>query len=98
MSVSHNPAILLQCWLSPGYPVGSYAYSHGLEWFAESGAITDESGLQQWLSGTLTHGTGRQDAIFINECYARNRIKNRKERLRAWRELAVFACASCSTQ
>ncbi|MBM3607122.1 MAG: urease accessory protein UreF, partial [Alphaproteobacteria bacterium] len=43
-------------------------------------------------------GTGRQDAIFINECYARNRIKNRKERLRAWRELAVFACASCSTQ
>ena len=29
----------LLAWLSPGFPTGGYAYSHGLEWAVECGDI-----------------------------------------------------------
>ena len=31
----------LLAWLSPSFPTGAYAYSHGLEWAVECGDITD---------------------------------------------------------
>src|SRR5260221_5238486 len=39
----------LLIWLSPAFPVGSFAYSHGLEWAAEAGDIVDAASLQRWL-------------------------------------------------
>ena len=29
----------LLAWLSPSYPVGAFAYSHGIEWAVETGAV-----------------------------------------------------------
>lgn len=55
----------LFAWLSPGFPVGAYAYSHGLEWAAEAGDITGEASLQDWLSDLLLNGAGRNDAILV---------------------------------
>ena len=34
----------LLSWLSPSYPVGAFAYSHGLEQAVEAGRVTDEIG------------------------------------------------------
>ncbi|MFP6736057.1 MAG: urease accessory protein UreF, partial [Rhodospirillales bacterium] len=31
----------LMAWLSPGFPVGAYAYSHGLEFSVEDGRVSD---------------------------------------------------------
>ena len=31
----------LMAWLSPGFPTGAYAYSHGLEWAVAAGNIKD---------------------------------------------------------
>ena len=31
----------LQSWLSPAFPMGSYSYSHGIEWAVEAGHIHD---------------------------------------------------------
>lgn len=56
-------ALLLLSWLSPGYPVGAYAYSHGLEWAAEAGDVRDEASLGAWLADVLSHGAARNDAI-----------------------------------
>ncbi|MBK3396351.1 urease accessory protein UreF [Methylobacterium sp. IF7SW-B2] len=56
-------ALLLLAWLSPGYPVGAYAYSHGLEWAVEAGDVRDEASLRDWLADVLDHGAGRSDAI-----------------------------------
>lgn len=53
----------LLAWLSPSYPVGAYAYSHGLEWAAEAGDVRDEATLAAWLGDLLEHGAGRNDAI-----------------------------------
>jgi len=56
--------VLVQ-WLSPAFPVGGYAYSHGLEWAISAGLIKDAAGLQGWLADVITHGSGRSDAVLL---------------------------------
>ena len=57
--------ITLTQWLSPSFPVGAFAYSHGLEAAVSEGWIENGPGLRSWLSQTLRHGTGRNDAIWL---------------------------------
>jgi urease accessory protein len=57
--------LTLAQWLSPAYPVGAFAYSHGLEWAAGSGAVTDAPTLRDWLADVLHHGAGRSDLLFL---------------------------------
>jgi urease accessory protein len=61
-----EPALLpLMLWLSPAFPVGSYAYSHGLEWAVEAGDVRDARSLGGWLVDLLTFGAPRADAILF---------------------------------
>lgn len=61
-----DPRLLtLAQWLSPSFPVGAFAYSHGLETAVQSGWVTDADTLQEWLHDVLCQGTGRADAIWI---------------------------------
>jgi urease accessory protein len=55
----------LSQWLSPGFPVSSYAYSHGLEAEIASGRVRDAEGLREWVAGVLAAGAGRTDAILM---------------------------------
>lgn len=55
----------LFAWLSPGFPVGAYAYSHGLEWAAEAGDLSNEPAVREWIADVLRHGAGRNDAILL---------------------------------
>lgn len=52
-------------WLSPAFPVGSYAYSQGLEQAITDGQITDATTLTDWITQVLSHGSGRMDAILL---------------------------------
>ena len=52
-------------WLSPAFPTGGYAYSHGLEQAVVDATLTNAASLKDWLTDVLTHGTGRQDAILL---------------------------------
>lgn len=66
----HTEAIFtLTQWLSPAYPVGAFAYSHGIEAAVDKGWITDADGLEAWLDDILTIGTGQSDAIFLAAAY-----------------------------
>jgi urease accessory protein len=56
-------------WLSPAFPVGSFAYSQGLEWAVESGDIHDARSLGGWLVDLLSFGAPRADAILFAECF-----------------------------
>ena len=60
---------LLLTWLSPAFPTGAYAYSHGLEWAVQSGDVHDEATTLPWLADTLSHGAGRSDAILLRHAY-----------------------------
>ncbi|HEX2151669.1 MAG TPA: urease accessory protein UreF [Stellaceae bacterium] len=59
----------LMAWLSPGFPTGAYAYSHGLEWAVAARDITDPKTLLAWLDDLLRHGSGRNDAILLRQAY-----------------------------
>lgn len=55
----------LLSWLSPAFPVGGFAYSHGLEWAMEAGDVRDPAALSDWIAALLAHGSGRTDAILL---------------------------------
>jgi urease accessory protein len=54
---------LLQTWFSPAFPIGSFAYSQGLETAAEAGLINDEATLRDWLGDLLRLGSISNDLI-----------------------------------
>lgn len=61
-----TPALLtLVQWLSPAFPTGGFAYSHGIETAVSQGAIRSAGDLRIWLTDVLLHGTARQDAILL---------------------------------
>ena len=59
----------LLTWLSPAFPTGAFAYSHGLEWAVECGDVTGEAALLTWLRDVLRHGAGLTDAILVRHAY-----------------------------
>lgn len=59
-----DPILTLSQWLSPGFPVGAFAYSSGLEQAIADGVVTPTT-LEDWLADMLRDGNGRIDAILI---------------------------------
>lgn len=59
----------LLIWLSPAFPVGAFAYSHGLEWAVEAGDIVDAASLRDWLADLLEFGAQRSDAILFSAAF-----------------------------
>ncbi len=59
----------LLTWLSPAFPTGGFAYSHGLEWAVESGDARSTAGLIGWLVDILEEGSGRNDAILMRHAH-----------------------------
>jgi len=57
--------LALAQWLSPAFPLGGFAFSHGLEQAVTSGDVTDAAAFQDWLRAVLAHGAGRSDAILL---------------------------------
>lgn len=61
--------LTLAQWLSPAYPVGSFAYSHGLEAVIQQGTVRTADDLENWLGDVLLHGSGRNDCILLRAAY-----------------------------
>lgn len=65
-----TPLLTLTQWLSPGFPTGAFAYSHGLEQVVHDGAVTDAATLEAWLADVLRYGAGWQDAVLLVQALA----------------------------
>ena len=52
-------------WLSPAFPTGAFAYSHGLEVAMAAGEVRDGCGLGLWLADVLERGSGWTDAVLL---------------------------------
>ncbi|MGL6209576.1 MAG: urease accessory protein UreF, partial [Paracoccaceae bacterium] len=52
-------------WLSPAFPIGSFAYSQGLETAITARTVHDPQTLQDWITAILTMGSARTDAILL---------------------------------
>lgn len=65
-----DPALLQLLRLaSPALPIGSFAYSQGIEQAIESGWITDESSTADWLLGLLAHVHAGQELPLFARLY-----------------------------
>jgi urease accessory protein len=54
---------------SQSLPVGAYAYSQGLESAVDSGWVSDETTLREWLSAQLEHSIARVDLPIFARLY-----------------------------
>jgi urease accessory protein len=81
----------LLAWLSPAFPTGAYAYSHGLEWAVEHRDIIDGETLRDWLADVLVRGSGRNDAILLRHAH---RVAADSDALRQIAELALAIAPS----
>jgi urease accessory protein len=52
-------------WLSPTFPVGGFAYSHGLEWALAEGEVATAADVGAWVGEVLRHGAGATDAALL---------------------------------
>lgn len=69
-----NIALLrLMAWLSPAFPVGGFAYSHGLERAVHDGLVADAGSLASWLETLVEMGSGWNDAVLLSESWRRAR-------------------------
>ena len=68
--MADDEAILpLFIWLSPAFPVGSFAYSHGCESVIEAGDIKSNDDLRHWLEASLRFGSARTDALLLAQAW-----------------------------
>ena len=63
VSNAFHPELLL--WLSPAFPVGAYAYSHGLEAAALRGLVKNRADLETWITDLFACGSARNDLIIV---------------------------------
>lgn len=93
MAAGAGPAFPAQLfiWLSPSFPVGAYAYSHGLEAAAALGRLRDDTELEAWLGVLLGHGSIGNDLVLLSVAF-------RACRERDWPRLAEAAALGLALQ
>lgn len=70
MAEAPTSALLrLMTWLSPAFPVGAFAYSHGLERAIEERKVRDRASLIAWLEVLLQRGSAWNDAVLLAESW-----------------------------
>ena len=60
---------ILHLWFSSSFPIGSYAYSHGLEALIDDKLIKNKNDILEFIKSILFEGTCRNEYIFIKATY-----------------------------
>ena len=71
-----DPLQILQIWFSSSFPVGSYAYSHGLEALIDDNKIKNKDDVREYLEALLFYGSLRNDYIFLKSIYMGEEIND----------------------
>jgi len=69
MTIDAQQLQLLLAWMSPAFPIGGFAYSHGLEFAIEDRQVTDAVALRQWIADIVERGSGWNDAVVFARCW-----------------------------
>ncbi len=74
MAITTEPRQLLRllAFMSPAFPIGSFAYSHGLEWAIDNGTVRAFEDVREWIESLLIHGSGWNDAVLFAIAYDAN--------------------------
>ncbi len=68
MRLDASQMLLLLNWMSPVFPIGSFAYSHGLETVIAEGDIKTAADLEHWIGDVISCGSGWSDAVLFAQC------------------------------
>jgi urease accessory protein len=68
MRTEASQLLMLFNWMSPTFPIGGFAYSHGLEQAIADGLATPAE-LHSWVSDLLQNGSAWNDAILFSRCW-----------------------------
>jgi urease accessory protein len=69
MTTEAQALTTLFAWFSPAFPVGAFAFSHGLETATAEGLVVGEVGLFRWIEAILTSGGAWTDGVLIAAAY-----------------------------
>ncbi len=69
-----NDLLTLTQWMSPAFPVGAFAFSHGLETAVRDEAVTDADDLLSWLATLLEYGSAYSDVVLLAAAYTTDSI------------------------
>lgn len=73
MDTDENTLVRLMTLFSPVFPIGSFAYSHGLEQAIHEDVVKTADELFDWLHDLFFFGSGHNDAILIAETWKRTK-------------------------
>lgn len=71
----------MMAWLSPAFPTGAFAYSHGLEQAIADGDVKDAQSFETWLQFVMHHGALWNDLIILVQTYNGEKTKDLAEAL-----------------
>ena len=69
MNTEPAKLLLLLNLLSPSFPTGAFAYSHGLEWAIAEDGVKSANDVEQWIADLITVGSGWNDAVLFAQCW-----------------------------
>jgi urease accessory protein len=84
MAIETTQLLLLLNWMSPAFPIGAYAYSHGLEWAIDDGQVKTQKDVESWIADIITQGSGWNDAVLFVQEYKNQNVN----------DLALALCSS----
>ncbi|MEM6887892.1 MAG: urease accessory UreF family protein [Pseudomonadota bacterium] len=76
--------LTLMQWMSPGFPVGAFAYSHGLEAMIDQGAVASTDDLRLWLEDVLISGGCQADLTLLARAYRGGDLADLDDEARAF--------------
>ncbi|TPW29288.1 urease accessory protein UreF [Pararhizobium mangrovi] len=71
--------VRLMTLLSPSFPVGAFAYSHGVERAVHDGLIGGRDDLVAWLGDLVTAGSGWNDAVLLRAAWGAGDARERDD-------------------
>lgn len=88
---AHLPQLLTL--FSPAFPIGGFAWSHGLETAVAEGLLADADSVADWIAVLLDRGSGWNDCVLLTEAW-RSAKDGDPDRLAAVAELALALAGS----
>jgi urease accessory protein len=64
-SASPHAQLMLLALMSPAFPTGGFAYSHGLERAIDDGVVKTADDVYHWIEALLKQGSGWNDAVIF---------------------------------
>jgi urease accessory protein len=100
MDEARDWLLALLAWTSPSYPIGAFAFSHGLEWAIDAGDVRSRDDLSAYVAAALEGGGGWCDLVFLAAAWRsaragdRDKLTEIADLAAAWRGSAETALES----